>query len=190
MDAVRYGLVEFDIIRKQVEGIDPVVCEKLVDELQAAKRVFVGGAGRSLLAMKMVAMRLMQTNHVAHLVGDVCTPSIGVGDLLVVSSGKGETKITLEVVRKAKGHGARVALITSNPCGSIATESDVVLAIPPFVPADPGSDAEEALFVTRNLWGNLFEIACIIIADGLIVRIMEREGLTGEVVMRNHANLE
>lgn len=189
MNAVQCSLAEFDVIRRQVAGVDPEACERLVDELQAAGRIFVGGAGRSLLSMKMFAMRLMQTNHTAFLVGEVCTPSIGTGDLLVVSSGRGETKVTLDVALKARKHGARVALITANPNGGIAAQADVVLVIPPPAGADAG-DSPETAFMKRNLPGNFFETACIVVADGLIARVMEREGLTEAVVMRNHANLE
>ena len=189
MNAVECGLAEMDILRRQVEKIDPTACERMVDELQAARRIFVGGAGRSLLCMRMFAMRLMQTNHVAYMVGEVCTPSIGEGDLLVVSSGKGETQVTLEVARKARAAGARVALITANPAGSIAGLADAVLAIPPADPVAEG-DAAVVAFMKRNLPGNYYETASIIATDGLIARIMEREGLTHDSVMRNHANLE
>lgn len=189
MNAVQYSLAEFDIIRRQVAGVDPIACEKLADELRAARRVFVGGAGRSLLSMKMFAMRLMQTNHAAFLVGEVCTPAIGPGDLLVVGSGSGGTAVTLEVVRKARKTGARAALITANPVGSIAAEADIVLAIPPPSASGAG-DAVETAFMKRNLPGNFFETACIIVADGLIARVMERGGLDESAIMRNHANLE
>ena len=189
MKSIQYALAELDIVRRQVADVDPAACERLVDELQAAKRIFVGGAGRSLLSMKMFAMRLMQTNHAAYLVGEVCTPSVGQGDLLVVASGRGETKVTLEVVRKAKKHGARTALITCAPFGSIAAEADIVLAIPPAATAEAG-DGEETACVKRNQLGNFFETSCLMVADGLICGIMEREGLTEAVAFRNHANLE
>ncbi|MDR1611511.1 MAG: SIS domain-containing protein [Planctomycetota bacterium] len=189
MNAVQYALAEFDVIRRQAAGVDPAACEKFVDELQAAKRIFVGGAGRSLLSMKMFAMRLMQTNHAVFLVGGACTPGIGPGDMLAVGSGKGGTSATLELVRKARRNGARAALITGNPAGSIAAEADVVLTIPPPAEVD-GEDATETVFMKRNLPGNFFEIACIVVGDGLIARIMERKGLGGSVIMRNHANLE
>ncbi|MCC8180133.1 MAG: SIS domain-containing protein [Planctomycetes bacterium] len=183
------SLAQLEIVRRQVENADAEACERLVDELQKAKRIFVGGAGRSLLSMKMFAMRLMQTNHVTYLVGEVCTPSIGEGDLLVVSSGRGETRVTLEVVKKAQANQARAALITSNPGGSIARIADVVLTIPPAAPVSDG-DSPETIFVKQNQPGNLFETASLLVADGLVTRIMEREGLTEAVVMKNHANLE
>ena len=188
MNAVRYALAELDAVRLLVAGVDPAACDQLVDEIQVAKRVFVGGAGRSLLSMKMFAMRLMQTNHIAFMVGEVCTPSIGARDLLVAASGRGGTPSTLEVVRKARRNGARTALITGNPAGDIAAEADVVLAVPPAAGVDAGDG--EAVFMKRNLPGNFFETACLVVSDGLIARIMEREGLTDAVVMHNHANLE
>jgi 6-phospho-3-hexuloisomerase len=189
MHAIQYSLAEFDVIRRQVADTDPDACESLVNALQAAKRIFVGGAGRTLLSMKMFAMRLMQTNHTVFIVGEVCTPSIGTGDLLVVGSGKGETKVTLEVALKAKKNNASVALITSNASGSIAAAADIVLNIPLPTKVN-ATDAGETIFMKQNQPGNFFETACLIVTDGLIARIMEREGLTEAVVMRNHANLE
>ncbi len=186
MNSVEFSLAQIDIVRRQVAGVSPAVCEMLADEMRAARRVFVAGAGRTLLSMKMFAMRLMQTNHPAFLVGEVCTPAVGRGDLLIAGSGSGGTAVTLEVVRKAKKHGARVALITANPEGSIAAEAGIVLAIPP----PPAGDAADAAFMTRNLPGNFFETACLLVADGLIARIMEREELGWADIMRNHANLE
>lgn len=189
MNAVSCALAQLDAVRSQVAGVDPAACDRLVDELQTARRIFVCGAGRSLLAMKMFAMRLMQTNHDACLVGEVCTRAIGRGDLLLASSGGGETKTTLELVRKARLHGARTAVVTANPSGSIAAECDVTLAVPP-TPAPDADDSPETAFMKQNLPGNFFETACILVCDGLIARVMERESLGHNDVMHNHANLE
>ena len=49
-----------------------------------AKRVFVMGAGRTGLALKMAAMRLMHLGLVVHVAGEVTSPAIGRGDLLLV----------------------------------------------------------------------------------------------------------
>lgn len=190
MNAIDFSLAQFDAVRQIVAGIDPSACEKLVDELQKAERVFVGGAGRSLLSVKMFAMRLMQTGHQTFLVGEVCTPSIGKGDLLVTASGSGSTPGTLELVGKARKNGARAALITANPAGPIATEADFVLPVPKTPEAVPERDSPASLFVKGNLTGNFFEAAVIAVTDGIIARIMDREGMTGKTIRRNHANLE
>jgi hypothetical protein len=55
----------------------------------AANRVFVVGAGRTGLALKMAAMRLMHLGLVVHVAGEVTSPAIGRCDLLLVASGSG-----------------------------------------------------------------------------------------------------
>src|SRR5271166_506950 len=57
--------------------------------IQAANRLFVMGAGRTGLALKMAAMRLMHLGLVVHVAGEVTTPAIGPGDLLLVASRTG-----------------------------------------------------------------------------------------------------
>lgn len=190
MNPIEYSLAEFDVMRAIVQKTSPEICEAFVDELQKAKRIFVGGAGRSLLSMKMFAMRLMQTNHPTYLTGEVCTPSVRPGDLLVVSSGGGTTKGTLELVRKAKMNGARTAVITMNPTGPIASEADFVLPVPPTPAADTEGESEESIFMKKTQKGNYFETVAIIVTDGIIAKIMERENYTDDTIMFNHANLE
>ncbi len=190
MNPIRYALAELGVMRSLVEGVDSGVCEQFVDELQKAKRIFVGGAGRSLLSMKMFAMRLMQTNHETYLVGEVCTPSVRPGDLLVVSSGSGITLGTLELVRKARKNGGRAAVLTMNPTGPIAGEADFVLPVPPPATADTESESAESVFMKRHQKGNYFETVTILVTDGIIAAIMAREGYTDETIMSNHANLE
>ncbi len=56
-----------------------------------SNRLFVMGAGRTGLALKMAAMRLMHLGLVVHVAGEVTTPAIGPGDLLLVASGSGAT---------------------------------------------------------------------------------------------------
>ena len=62
---------ELSVLQFMVDGVDEQQLRELVEEIKAAKRIFVGGAGRSLLSMKGFAMRLMQTAHETYLVGEV-----------------------------------------------------------------------------------------------------------------------
>ena len=51
--------------------------EKFVEAVLAADRVFVAGAGRSLLMIRGFAMRLMHLGFQAYVVGETVTPAIG-----------------------------------------------------------------------------------------------------------------
>lgn len=76
-----------------------------------ANRVFVTGAGRTGLALKMVAMRLMHLGLAVHVAGD----AIGPGDLLLVASGSGTTTGPVHAAEVAVKAGARVLALTATP---------------------------------------------------------------------------
>ena len=56
-----------------------------------ARTVFVAGSGRSGLAMRSFAMRLIHLGLSAHVVGETTTPRITDRDLLLIGSGSGST---------------------------------------------------------------------------------------------------
>ena len=63
----------------------------LARHLNQPGRVFVAGAGRSGLVLRMAAMRLMHLGLNVHVVGDTTTVAISSGALLLVASGSGTT---------------------------------------------------------------------------------------------------
>ena len=85
------ALASLNELQEIVETVEEAELEQMQDLILNSNRIFVGAAGRSLLAMKFLAMRLMQIGLKVYLVGEVCTPSIREGDLLLVGSGSGET---------------------------------------------------------------------------------------------------
>ncbi|WP_343210595.1 SIS domain-containing protein [Anaerolentibacter hominis] len=189
MNARDAALAEWNAICEMIGGIDPNETDSLAQEIKKAGRIFIGGAGRSLLSMKGFAMRLMQTGHETYLVGEVCTPSIQPGDLLIVGSGSGNTQVTLDVVHKAKQHGARTAVLTMHPEARIPRACDCVVAIPPIPEVNNPEDRAE-VFMKGNLQGNFSEAALTLILDGVVACRMEMDGLTGGLIRKNHANLE
>ncbi|CCX67369.1 3-hexulose-6-phosphate isomerase [Firmicutes bacterium CAG:791] len=189
MTAKQIAQAELVALNRIIDELNDVDTEALEKEISKAKRIFVGGAGRSLLSMKGFAMRLMQTGHETYLVGEVCTPSVQAGDLIIVGSGSGETKVTLDVVRKARSHGARAVVLTMHGESPIAQTCDRVIVIP-GIPAVSTEDDEAAIFVKKNLVGNFFEASVTLVLDGIISALMVQNGQTGEVIRYNHANLE
>ncbi len=129
MTAKDIALSELHTLQEIIKDVKDIELKALMKEINAAKRIFIGGAGRSLLSMKSFAMRLMQTGHETYLVGEVCTPSIQPGDLLIVGSSSGKTEIVLCLVKKAKSHGARTAVLTMHTDSPIALEANCVVAI-------------------------------------------------------------
>ena len=64
------------------------VAEPLIEAILSARRIAVYGAGREGLAIKGFAMRLFHMGRDVHVVGDMTTPPVGPGDLLIVTTGR------------------------------------------------------------------------------------------------------
>src|SRR6202453_3036474 len=96
----------------------------------AANRVFVTGAGRTGLALKMAAMRLMHLGLVVHVAGEVTSPAIGRGDLLLVASGSGSTAGPLHAAEVAVKAGARVLALTATPASRLGMLAKALVVIP------------------------------------------------------------
>ena len=60
MTAKQMAQAELVALQQIVDGLKDADTGALEKEIAQAKRIFVGGAGRSLLSMKGFAMRLMQ----------------------------------------------------------------------------------------------------------------------------------
>ena len=91
--------------RPEVEAFEKV--------LLGARRVFVTGLGRTGLMARGFAMRLMHLGRRVYHVGDVITPAIRRGDLLVICSRTGRSPVLLYYVKIAQRVGARVAIVTA-----------------------------------------------------------------------------
>ena len=86
--------------------------QALVRACAQAKRIFVGGAGRSGFAARAFSNRLMHLGRTVYFVGEPTTPSIQAGDLLVLGSGSGTTASLVSNAKKAKAQGAVLATLT------------------------------------------------------------------------------
>lgn len=194
MNAKEMALASLDELREIAENIDNDQLEALKVQLLQAQRIFVAAAGRSLLAMKFFAMRLMQLGFTSYLVGEVCTPSIQAGDLLVLGSGSGETAGMKAIALKAKSLGVQIALLTRNPASSIAQIADNVVCI--NSPTGIGEGAAEACgqdicnYRSIRPSGNPFEQSIVIVTDALICSLMVQLNRGTAYIARNHANLE
>ena len=95
-----------------------------------AKRIFVGGAGRSGFAARGFSNRLMHLGFQVYFVGEPTTPSIQEGDLLIVGSGSGNTASLVSNAKTAKAQGAKVATVTMFPENKIGSMADAAIRIP------------------------------------------------------------
>lgn len=121
--------VIIDELSRTLSGIDRKQQEQMADEILKAKHIFVAGAGRSGMMARCFAMRLMHMGMKAYMVGEVVTPSMQEGDLLIITSGSGTTGSLVKMAEKAKVLNGRVGLITIYPESTIGKMADVVVQI-------------------------------------------------------------
>ena len=160
--------------------------EKLADAIIDAQTIFVAGAGRSGLAMKSFAMRLMHIGFDTYVVGETVTPSITDKDVLLIGSGSGSTSSLVASATKAQATGATICLLTIDENSPIAKLAEVALTIPapsPKVKRDLG-------FRSVQPMGSLFEQSLLLTLDAIVLLLMKRTGKTPELMFTRHANLE
>ena len=104
--------------------------QMIVEELLHAGHIFTAGAGRSRLAVQAFTNRLMHLGLPVSHVGDITAPHTKKGDLLLIGSGSGETGSLVEMAKKAKKNGVRVALLTMDRESSIGQMADAVAVLP------------------------------------------------------------
>lgn len=168
-----------------MKAVDPRQVESLLTEIEQAQRVFVCGAGRSLLMMKAFAMRLVHLGLTAYVVGETITPAIGKGDLLVAGSGSGQTRTTLAMVEAARGRQARVCTLTAHQDSPVARASDLSVLIP-----TPVTGALPVPRASQQPPGSLFEQTMLVLCESVVLNLMQRHGVTAESMRARHTKLE
>ncbi len=167
--------------------VDPDALEAAAQAVASAPRVYCAGAGRSALAIRGFAMRLMHLGLQSHVAGDVTTPAIRPGDLLIIGSGSGRTPGLVAMGHKARDVGAHLLLITIDTASPLAQIAHLVLQIPAPSPKVQGDVRTVA---TIQPMGALFEQCCWLVYDALVVRLMDLLHADPADMFTRHANLE
>lgn len=155
-----------------------------VECLLSARRVFFAGAGRSRLALEMAAMRMMHLGLTVYVAGEVVTPAIEQGDLLVVASGSGTTAGSVRAAQVAKEVGAEVLALTTAPSSELGTLASAVLTIPAAVKHGDRGD------ISIQYAGALFEQTVLLLLDTIFHEMWHQRGQSAEDLWKRHANLE
>lgn len=181
-------------IAEQLRAVDKKSIDSFIDALTNAKRVFIGGAGRSGLVAKSFGMRLMHLGFTVYVLGEVITPAINKDDLLILVSGSGRTVSVVAAAKVAKKKGVKIVSITSDPESELGKLSDVIVQIKGRLPEDTKRDYE-----ARQLSGNheplaplgtLFELSTMVFLDSVIDELMLRYKKSEEELKKLHADLE
>jgi 6-phospho-3-hexuloisomerase len=164
--------------------INPQQMTVLVQEIKAAKRIFVMAAGRSGLALKMAAMRFMHLGYTVFIVGETNTPAILEGDLLLLASGSGTTSSVVSSAEKAKKQKATVIALTADTESKLAEIADHIIFIKAATKTDFG------VSVSEQYAGSLFEQFTLFLLEGVFMSLWKESELTKEDLWPKHANLE
>jgi 6-phospho-3-hexuloisomerase len=168
-----------------LDGIKEDEFKKFVKAINSSKNIFVTGQGRSGLVARTFAMRLTHIGFSCHVVGDTTTPNIDEGDMLIACSSSGTTSVTCHIAGLAKRLNAQVVVITAHPNSELSEYAGLSIEI-------PASDTDLVIQsqLTEQFRSTLFEQACLVYLDAVIltlVRLLNREEVE---MMKRHANLE
>ena len=170
-----------DKISSILDATDKSHDVKLTGMLDSAKRIFIAGAGRSKLVGNFFAMRLVHGGYDVSVVGEIVTPSIKNGDLLIIISGSGETEQLIAFTKSARKMGANIVLISAKTSSTIGDMADAVFTV--------GSPDQYGKVVGMPM-GTVFELSTLIFLEAIISHIIHEKGIAEEVMRERHANLE
>ena len=163
----------------------PEQVDRMTTPILAAERIALYGVGREGLMMKSLAMRLFHLGLDAHVVGDMTTPPVGSGDLLIVSAGPGGFSTVDGLIGVAKTAGATTMCVTATPDGSAPQAADHVVHLEAQTMANDQNGGQSVLPM-----GSLFEAAQFLFFEMVILHLRETLGLDPDEMRANHTNLE
>lgn len=158
----------------------------LIQAIRQANHIFLAGAGRSGIAIRAFANRLMHMGFSVSIVGEISSPHSQPGDLVIICSGSGETSSLTSLAEKAKQAKNTIALVTMKEASTIGGLSDVRLILPGT--AKDETNRDEVPF--SQPMGSAFEQLAFVIFDGIILSLMEELGETSASMFQRHADFE
>ena len=177
------------------EFLDEESVDNFENIIIEADNVFVTGAGRSGLAAKAFAMRLMHLGVSAYVVGETISPAINDGDCIIAISGSGETNTIVSAVKIAKNRGSKVLSVTSYPESTLGKLSDTCL----LVKGRTMQEVDDQNYMKRQIYGNYtsltplgtaFELTTLVFLDAIVSELMEKMHQTESDLKARHTVLE
>ena len=176
-----------NIILKELErslnGINENNVVKALELIEKCNKIFVLGLGRAGFMAKSFAMRMMHMGREAYVVGETNTPNFEENDLLIITSGSGETKEFLQKAEKAKKFGGKVLAITTNGDSTLAKISDGVIVVNA---TSKGVTKESSV----QPMASLYEQNILLLCDALVLCLMDLSNKPNSEMFKRHSNLE
>ena len=184
-----------DNIESAQEFLDEQAIEDFEDIIINSKNIFVTGAGRSGLAAKAFAMRLMHLGLSAYVVGETISPAIYEDDCIVAISGSGETNTIVSAAKIAKNRGSKVLALTSYPESTLGQLADSFI----LVKGRTKKEVDDENYMKRQIHGNYtsltplgtaFELTTLVFLDAIVSELMEKMEQTESDLKARHTVLE
>ncbi|MEU7895733.1 SIS domain-containing protein [Nonomuraea sp. NPDC049152] len=172
------GAVLAEVDDRQVDATCRLIAE--------ARTIGVHGCGREALQIKGFAMRLFHLGLPVAVVGDMTMPALGRGDVLLVTSGPGETSTVLALMRTAKAAGATNLLLTAEPESGAAELADFALVIPAQTMASDRGERRTSVLPM----GSVYEGALFVLFEVMVLKLRTLTGATREAMRARHTNME
>ena len=184
-----------DNIENAQDFLDEEAIDKFEDIIIGSKNIFVTGAGRSGLAAKAFAMRLMHLGLSAYVVGETISPAIYGDDCIVAISGSGETNTIVSAAKISKKRGAKVLALTSYPESTLGQLADCYV----LVKGRTKKEVDDENYMKRQIYGNYtsltplgtaFELTTLVFLDAIVSELMEKMHQTESDLKARHTVLE
>ncbi|MBQ2832787.1 6-phospho-3-hexuloisomerase [Methanobrevibacter sp.] len=188
-----------EAILENIVSAEEFLDEEAIDEFENiimdANNVFVTGAGRSGLAAKAFAMRLMHLGLSAYVVGETISPAIYEDDCIIAISGSGETNTIVSAAKIAKARGSKVLAVTSYPESTLGQLADNYL----LVKGRTNQEVDDENYMKRQIHGNYtsltplgtaFELTTLVFLDAIVSELMEKMEQTESDLKSRHTVLE
>lgn len=184
-----------DNIESAEEFLDRESINEFENIIINSKNIFVTGAGRSGLAAKAFAMRLMHLGLSAYVVGETISPAIYADDCIVAISGSGETNTIVSAAKIAKNRGSKVLALTSYPESTLGQLADSFI----LVKGRTKKEVDDENYMKRQIHGNYtsltplgtaFELTTLVFLDAIVSELMEKMQQTESDLKARHTVLE
>lgn len=200
------GLDKMEIMKTSIKAIldnivtaqdylDEEAIEKFEDIIIESNNIFVTGAGRSGLAAKAFAMRLMHLGLSSYVVGETISPAINADDCIIAISGSGETNTIVSAAKIAKNRGSKVLALTSYPESTLGQLADSYI----LVKGRTKKEVDDENYIKRQIHGNYtsltplgtaFELTTLVFLDAIVSELMEKMHQTESDLKSRHTVLE
>lgn len=165
-------------VQEALDKVDQAKVGEFVDLIVSSKKIFIYGVGRSGLVGQSFAVRLVQLGMDVHFVGDMATPIVEQGDLVILISNTGETMSAVQTANIVGRIGARIVSVTSSMHSKLGSISDIVIEI------TQNKDDQRRKLAPL---GTIFEVSTSILLDSLVPVLMQRLGQTESSLRKRHA---